>query len=193
MDIKSLKGKSALDLFPGLIRDLPKNTKKDLLIPPPPDHGWLLEGMRGEDTNQSLIHLTALVIIADDHDRAIAEKILSKMGYIVQKESSAPSALQKLQAVQYNVILCETETAHKDIHKHICNFPPNKRRLTYFAAIGPRFHTLYDLEALALSANVVINNKDLEHLEKILHKGFFDYEKLFGPLLDTLSATDSSF
>lgn len=192
MEIKNLNGKSALDLFPDLIRNIPKN-KKDPLKPPPPDYGWLLDdGIRGRGTNQPLGHLAALVILKDDNDRAIVEKILSEMGYVVQKELSAHSAIQKLREVQYNLILCGTEIAYKDIHKHICCFPPNRRRLTYFAAVGPRLHTLYDLEALALSANLVINNNDLEHLEKILHKGFSDYEQLFGPLLETLSARDFS-
>ncbi len=56
----------------------------------------------------------------------------------------------------------------------------------YYAIVGPNLHTLYNLEALSLSANLVINDQDLQYLEKILYIGFRDYENLFRPLLDTL-------
>ena len=48
--------------------------------------------------------------------------------------------------------------------------------------------THYDLEALAFSANLVINDREMPHLEPVLRKGLQDYEKLFRPLLDALAA-----
>lgn len=53
--------------------------------------------------------------------------------------------------------------------------------------IGPDLQTLYDLEALTLSANLVINEKDLGDINKILRKGIHDYENLFHPFLEAMS------
>ncbi len=49
--------------------------------------------------------------------------------------------------------------------------------------IGSRFHTLYDLEALCESVNVVVNTADTRFLNIIIHKGLKDYEKLFGSFI----------
>ena len=73
--------------------------------------------------------------------------------------------------------------------------PRNGHRLPhdpFNAIVGPRLHTLYDLEALAFSANLVINDREMPYLEPVLRKGLRDYEKLFRPLIDALSGESAS-
>jgi len=52
--------------------------------------------------------------------------------------------------------------------------------------IGKGFSTLYDLEALSYSANVVVNDSEIEHIDIILKKGMQDYLELFGPYIESL-------
>ena len=59
----------------------------------------------------------------------------------------------------------------------------SQRRYLYYILVGPELHTLYDLEALAQSANLTVNERDVPHLRVILRKGLTDYEALFGPYL----------
>ena len=66
------------------------------------------------------------------------------------------------------------------------NLAGDKRRNLYYAIIGPKLKTLYDLEALCLSANLVVNSKDVQYLDKILEKGFKDYETLYRPFIEIL-------
>jgi hypothetical protein len=54
--------------------------------------------------------------------------------------------------------------------------------------VGPSFFTLYNLEALANSANLVVNEKELPDLLTILRKAIPQYEELFGTLMAELSA-----
>ena len=61
-----------------------------------------------------------------------------------------------------------------------------KRRHIFYILVGPGFHTLYDLEALARSANVVVNDGDVGHLPTIFRKGRADQEKLFSPYVTLL-------
>lgn len=56
--------------------------------------------------------------------------------------------------------------------------------------IGPKFRTLYNLEALSNSANLVVNDRDIKNLSLILRKGFYDYEELFGPFLEALTGSE---
>ena len=55
-----------------------------------------------------------------------------------------------------------------------------QRRSIYYVLIGPDFHTLYDLEALSNSANLVVNESELGQFDLILKKGLQDYDDLFG-------------
>ncbi len=62
----------------------------------------------------------------------------------------------------------------------------SRRREIFYTLIGPNFHTLYDLQALALSCNLVLNENDLPYLETVLRKAIPDFEHLFAPLLEAL-------
>lgn len=54
--------------------------------------------------------------------------------------------------------------------------------------VGPNLNTLYELEALANSANLVINEKDIQYLDVILRKSITAYEQMFGPVMEELKA-----
>jgi hypothetical protein len=61
-----------------------------------------------------------------------------------------------------------------------------RRRYVFYVLIGPEFRTLYDLEALANSANLVVNDSDTGHFSIILKRGMNEYQELFGPYLQAL-------
>jgi hypothetical protein len=63
-----------------------------------------------------------------------------------------------------------------------------RRRYIFYILLGDRFHTLYDLEAMANSANLTVSTADLKHLDIVLRKAIPSYEELFGPLFEELGA-----
>ena len=63
-----------------------------------------------------------------------------------------------------------------------------RRRYLFYILIGPEFHTLYNLQALAYSANLVINEKDLYHMGVALRKAIPMYEEVFGPYMEELTS-----
>jgi hypothetical protein len=71
-------------------------------------------------------------------------------------------------------------------HRHMKVMAMDKRRDIYYVLIGSTFKTFYDLEALAHSVNLVVNDRELKYLPLILKKGLSDYEELFSPLTMTL-------
>lgn len=191
MELNSINGKSVLDLFPDLTPEVPKKSKSGLPVPQPPDTSWLVDGIleKKEETGDSL---TALVVISKNEKLILVEKILKDMSYTIHIALSAAHAIDRLNSNKYNLIISRSGSAFQDIHQHICGLPSVKRRVIYYAVVGPHLHTLYDLEALALSANLVINDRDLPHLKKILRRGLQDYENLFRTFLDELSLSTSS-
>jgi len=54
--------------------------------------------------------------------------------------------------------------------------------------IGPEFHTLYDLQALAYSANLVVNDSELAQLAIILRTAIPQYEAMFGAIMQEINA-----
>jgi hypothetical protein len=67
-----------------------------------------------------------------------------------------------------------------------------RRRYLFYILIGPEFNTLYNLEALANSANLVVNEKDLLHLGLALRRAIPMYEELFGPFMEELTSAGKS-
>ena len=63
-----------------------------------------------------------------------------------------------------------------------------RRHNIHYTLIGPKFKTLYDLHALSNSANLVVNDSDLEHFRLILKKSLHESQKLFGPLAEAMVA-----
>jgi hypothetical protein len=64
----------------------------------------------------------------------------------------------------------------------------NRRRNIHYTLIGPDFQTLYDLEALSNSANLVVNDSEMDHFGLILKKSLHESQKLFGPLAEAMVA-----
>ena len=192
MQRDSLTGKSALDLFPDLFAAPPGDEQADTLAPPPPDPDWLTDCLDPGDGSGAANIPSALVAIVPDGRRALAADTLEKMGYQVDIVVTAAEGLDLLRAGRYDLLLCEADRAFADLHRTIRQLSPGRRRLLFYAIVGPRLHTLYDLEALAFSANLVINDREMPHLEPVLRKGLRDYEKLFRPLIDALSGESAS-
>jgi hypothetical protein len=63
------------------------------------------------------------------------------------------------------------------------------RRRIFVALVSDNFKTMDDMMAFAMSANVVINTKDLEKLPPILKKAVSDNEKFYKTFMDTLAET----
>ncbi len=189
----SPSGKSAEDLFPDLIKEDQEEKACILSPPPPPDIDGLLKGIRLAGPNNYADLQAALVFFVSKYRRKMAERILKEMGYRVDTVLSGAHATQKLKEYNYNVVIYEAKAVKDDAHGYICKLPSARRRSIFYVLVGPHLHTLYDLEALSLSANLVINIKELKHLKKILEKGFRDYDNLFGPFLEILNSNSSLF
>ncbi len=111
--------------------------------------------------------------------------MIGAMGYNIWTIKSLSQAVSRV--AQCQIIIVDTEIIGRPepsaLHHKIINLPMTVRRYIYYAVIGPEFHTFYDLEALTLSANLVINRHDLSSLQTILTKGLRSNTDLFSPLI----------
>ncbi|MCL1980450.1 MAG: hypothetical protein FWG62_05195 [Proteobacteria bacterium] len=186
----SLLGQSAQSLFPDLFQNksAPAAPFKIIVPPSPPDMSWLANASSGGQLEQADDAPLALLALSGKAQQKLITQTLAKMGYATTTASSAMQVLEQLRTNTYHLIFCSADAPFKTVHRFVNQLTTNRRRRIYFVLVGADLHTLYDLEALVLSANLVINSQDLPSLELILSKGLRDYEQLFGPLLETLGS-----
>ena len=168
-----------------------KLDKTRVAPPKPPDISWLRTG-RCEDYNQAIDVPTALVLMADGKNKTVVSTTLKELDYHVEVVDTPLKAIEKIRSFNIAVIILHTNfeggaLSESTFHDYMKWLPMEKRRPVFYMLIGPKFRTLYNLEALSLSANLVVNDRHIKHLSLILRKSFYDYEELFGPFFETLT------
>jgi CheY-like chemotaxis protein len=156
--------------------------------PEPPDVSWLKEGVFEEQEIVEEIPL-ALVLMPENSSREMVVKAVEALGYRAEVAQSAESAAEKLEFVNYSSVILHTDFEPGGLeggafYRIMRTMSMSRRRYSLFILIGKAFHTLYDLEALSYSANIVVNESDVPHFGTILRKAIPEYETLFGPLME---------
>ena len=134
----------------------------------------------------------ALILHEDDDMRHLIKSSMEALGYQATSASSSEEAIHEANAISYACIIYHTGFEpgglKKSIfHDYMRKMPMSRRRMIYYILMGPEFISLYDIQALAHSANLVVADKDMKDFQPILHKAIPYYEQLFGPLLEELS------
>jgi len=164
------------------------------LVKPPlaPDISWLKDGLFEEEEVVEDIPQT-LILAKPGEQRDIITKAVESIGYQATFAESGKEAMERLQFVNFaSVILHENfeDSAMRtsSFHQFMREMNMQKRRFIFYILIGSEFSTLYDLEALSFSANLVVNTNEVPELLTILRKAIPRYEKLFGSLMAEIYA-----
>lgn len=160
--------------------------------PPPPDIQWLKNGVFEEEETVEDIPQT-LILAKPGTERDNISEAVENIGYQATFANSGEEAMEKLQFTNYaSVILHDNFEAGglraSAFHQFMRDMSMQKRRFIFYILIGPEFSTLYDLEALAYSANLVVNSSEVPELLTIFRKSIPQYEDLFGNLMAEISA-----
>jgi CheY-like chemotaxis protein len=158
--------------------------------PDPPDISWLKDGVYEEKEAVEEIP-RALVLMPDVPGRATVVSDLEKLGYRVELAASPEEGMNKMQFVNYAAVILHSRFEGNDLdigsfHRFLRGLSMSRRRYIFYVLIGEEFKTLYDLQALATSANLVVNDDDIPHFSLLLRKSIPEYEALFGPLMEEL-------
>lgn len=158
--------------------------------PAPPDVAWLEEGVYEDQEVVEEIPL-ALILVPEDRGRDEIINAVEGLGYRAEVMKSGENAMEKMEFVNYAGIVLHADFEPGGLEKgvfynYIRSMSMAKRRYIFFALVGKKMHTLYDLQALAYSANIVVNDKDVKYFGTILRKAIPDYESLFGPLMEEM-------
>ncbi len=174
---------------PARRKTLPQSGVK-IKPPSPPDVSWLKDGVfEGQEVVEEIP--LALVLMPEGEARKNVVKAVEGLGYRAELSDSVDAAIEKMEFVNYSSVILHADFEPEGLgkgkfHTFMCTMSMTRRRYIFFAIIGKDLHTLFDLEALAYSANIVVNDQDVPYFGTILRKAIPDYESLFGPLMEEL-------
>lgn len=165
---------------------------KTIKPPSAPSVDWLKDGTFEEEEAVEDIPQT-LILIQPGPERDLISKAVESIGYQASFAESDEDAIEKMQFVNYASVILHTEFGNGSLdessfHQFMRDMSMTKRRFIFYILIGKEFSTLYDLEALSKSANLVVNSNETPYLLTILRKAIPSYEELFGPLMAEINA-----
>jgi len=169
----------------------PQNSANQVIPPPPPTLDWLKSGLyQGEEKVEDVP--MALILHHPDEQRQRIGEALEAVGYQVFMADTVINAMERMRFVNFSCVVLQANMdgtlERSSFHAYMRNLTMERRRYIFYILVGNDFHTLYNLEALAYSANLTVNSSDLNHLDIVLRKSIPDYEELFGPFLEELNA-----
>lgn len=158
--------------------------------PAPPDVTWLADGVFDDQEVVEDIP-RALVLMPEIPARDVVVKAAVDFGYQVEQPTDVTEAIEKMRFVNYAAVFLHSGYESAGIlsgkfHAYMRGMSMSRRRFTIYVLLGAEFETLYDLQAMAYSANLVVNDRDLNHIGVVLKKTIPEYEALFGPLMEEL-------
>lgn len=158
--------------------------------PAPPDVAWLADGVfDDQDVVEDIPR--ALILMPEIPVRDMVVKAAVNFGYQVEQVQNVDEAIEKMRFVNYAAVFLHSGYENGGIlsgkfHTYMRNMNMTRRRYIIYVLLGDEFETLYDLQAMAYSANLVVNDRDLNHIGVVLKKIIPEYEALFGPLMEEL-------
>ena len=158
--------------------------------PKPPDIDWLTKGVFEEkETIKDIPKILVLINEGETREKVVGAMVESFFQPIAV--GTVAEAMEQMQIVQFDAVILHSNFDGKsfqtsEFHDFMKKMPMTRRRYIFYTLIGPEFNTLYTLEAASYSANMVINDKDVEHVKNVYKRRKSEYDELFGPYISAL-------
>ncbi len=151
-------------------------------------------------TSFGFYHQEAKLVLVAENDPELAEKIeqaIEKMGYQSIPAENTNQAISKMRFHQFQLlILSETfdglDLDQNPILTYLNHLSMSMRRKMFVALIGNSFNTMDQMMAFVMSANLVINKRDVDNLAGILTNAITDNDQFYKVFYDTLKETGRS-
>jgi len=169
----------------------PRGSKKARISPPPPpDLGWLASGQIQEKEVVEDAPMT-LILMNKGPGVTTVREAYEDEGFLPVFAENTGDALDRMQFTPFAAVVMHSRVEgdsldSNPLHQFMRKMAMIRRRNIHYSLIGPEFQTLYDLQALSCSANLVVNDNDLNNFNLILKKSLHESQKLFGPLAESM-------
>jgi hypothetical protein len=132
-----------------------------------------------------------LALILDSANQSIWTEVLQSRDYKIEYAKSPEHAVHKMKFTHYHLIALHENYGNKNlkdnvVFKTLIEMPMVTRRNIFFALMGKNLKTLSNMQAFQKSANVVINEKDIDKLGDVLKKSISENEIFYKVFKETL-------
>jgi CheY-like chemotaxis protein len=135
-----------------------------------------------------------LTMVMEKAPQAIEElrQVVEDLGYRCVLAENSDRAINKLHFHHFDLIFLsegfeEVELGKGPMLRHINSLPMSLRRRMFLTLIGDGFRSMDRMTAFAMSANLVVNRKDMDKLTAILRQEILDNQNFYRVFVETLS------
>lgn len=136
----------------------------------------------------------ALVMQDDVQQSDIYRQAIQELGYKYVCALNSGEAINKTRFHHFDLLILsdgfdDTDLMRSPVLKYMNQLSMSVRRRMFVALTGDTFKTMDQATAFAMSANIVINRRDIGNLTGILKYAISDYEKFYKVFMDILVET----
>lgn len=146
-----------------------------------------------EDDDELVIYEEGdqLALVLDEKNQSAWTKALEGRDFKIQYAKSPEHAVHKMKFTHFHFIALNENYGGKglennSVYQTLIEQPMVTRRNMFLALLGTNFKTLNNMQAFQASANVVINEKDMDKLGDILKKSVSENEIFYKVFKETL-------
>ena len=134
----------------------------------------------------------ALVMASDQGQSQRIRAAVEEMGYKCISTPNTRDAIGKMRFHHFDLEILSDgfdgqPLENSPILNYLNRMAMSVRRRIFLALLSDKFKSIDNMMAYAMSANAVINTKDLEKLPAILRKAILDNDKFYKVFMDTLA------
>lgn len=132
-----------------------------------------------------------IALILDDVRKAQWAKELAELNYKIEYAKSPEQAVHKMKFTQFHLVVlsdnyCGVSLDDSVVYQSLKEMPMSIRRKIFLALVGKQFKSANNMQAFQYSANVVINEKDMDKASLILKKSCSENEAFYKVFKETL-------
>ncbi len=162
--------------------------------PVPPDISWLSQDELTVKQKMGGVPL-ALLLMPEEELKDIFFREINALDYHVEVAATVDEALTKIMHGHYELVVCysghdKEGFLSSELHRYLCCLPMGRRRRVFYVLVGSEFKTLYQLQALSYSANLVVNDNEVKYIGNFLQKAMADHQQFLEPLLSELDLVE---
>lgn len=134
-----------------------------------------------------------LALVLDDVHKDQWTKDLEALGFKIEYARSPEQATHKMKFTQYHVVILHenfggVSLSDSPVYQSLKDMPMSARRKIFLALAGKNFKSTNNMQAFQHSANLVINEKDMDKALLILKKSVSENEAFYKVFKETLHA-----
>lgn len=133
----------------------------------------------------------ALVMTGNTEDSDKIKTAVEELGYKYISSPDTRDALGKMRFHHFDLIVLSDgfdgqELGQSPILNFLNHLSISQRRRAFLALMGDQFKTMDIMMAFSMSANAVINSKDVDKVSNILKRAISDHERFYKVFMETL-------